>query len=410
VAASLMLLGLVAHFYGAGGVERLGLTGYALIPLQTAANALLRPLSLVSASTRSVQYQNRHSPLPVVRGFLLALPVVTVFALFLASADVVFASYMEDLVNLDFVPDLSQGLWRGGVIVGVAWVVAGGLAYAMSRCHVSGKENTSRKASSIPAKIVSLGFIESATLLISVDLLFLVFVWIQFKYLFGGQANVTVEGYTYAEYARRGFFELLFVSILALGLLLGLHRLTRRETEEQGQIFNGLGSLLVGLMLVVLASAFQRLLLYEDAFGYTELRLYSHVFMLWLAFVFVWFLIVLWLRQDRFALGAFLAAVGFLTTLNVVNPDVLIARQNLARYRATGKLDVRYLTTLSEDVVPVLIDAKDQLNETDRGVLDEHLRRRLGQMAANDRWQSWPAFHLSRQRACDLLVEGQSNR
>jgi hypothetical protein len=252
-----------------------------------------------------------------------------------------------------------------------------------------------------------LGFVEAATLLVALDLLFLAFVWIQFAYLFGGRANITVEGYTYAEYARRGFFELLAVSVLALGLIVALHRYTPRETVRRKDIFAGLSSLMVLSVLVILASAFQRLLLYEDAFGYTQLRLYSHVFMIWLGFTFVWFLVVLWLQSKRFALGVFLAVLGFLITLNALNPDAFIAEQNLVRYQATGKLDLPYLTTLSEDVVPVLVRSRDWLTAAERRTLDDHLQQRLQQMEENTRWRNWPSFHLSRQRAYDLLVEGQ---
>jgi hypothetical protein len=308
VRVSLLLLGLIAHFYAAGRVERLGLVGYPIVLLLTMANALTQPPPLMSASAtlKAAREQGSRNLLPVVRGCLLALPVLAIFTWFLASADLIFADYLEDILHLEFLSDPLELLWRGVIILGVAWFLAGGLAYALSRGRMSANENALEKALDSLAQAISLGFIEVTTVLILVDLLFLVFVWIQFTYLFGGQANVTLEGYTYAEYARRGFFELLAVSVLTLGLILGLHRLVRCETGWQRRIFNGLSSLMVGLVLVILASAFQRLLLYEAAYGYTQLRLYSHVFMVWLAVTFVWLLATLWLRPDRFAIGAFL--------------------------------------------------------------------------------------------------------
>ena len=411
VGVSLVLLGLIAHFYAAGQVERLGLVGYPIVLLLTMANALTQPPPLMSASVtlKAAREQGSRNLLPVMRGCLLALPVLAIFTCFLASADLIFADYLEDILHLEFLSDLLELLWRGVIILGAAWVLAGGLAYALSRGRMSANENALEKALGSLAQAISLGFIEVTTVLISVNLLFLVFVWIQFTYLFGGQANVTVEGYTYAEYARRGFFELLAVSVLTLGLILGLHRLVRCETGRQKRTFNGLSSLMVGLVLVILASAFQRLLLYEAAYGYTQLRLYSHVFMVWLAVTFVWFLVALWLRPDRFAIGAFLAILGFVLTLNAINPDALIAERNLARYQATGKLDVHYLTTLSEDVVPALVLAMDQVTGDEREVLSNHLRSRLERMEENTRWQNWPSLHLARWQAYELLVESQLN-
>ncbi len=405
--ASLALLGLIAHFYAAGHPQRLGLIGYPIVLLRTAGNALVQPAPLVSASVNleAARQRGGRNLLPVIRGLLLALPVLVIFTVLLASADLVFADYLEDLFSLDILPDLLEWLWRGVIILGSAWFLAGGLTYALGRSQTSDDQGALEKALGSLAQVVRLGFIEVATVLISVDLLFLVFVWIQFTYLFGGRANITIEGYTYAEYARRGFFELMAVSVLTLGLILGLRWLARRETPRQTRIFNGLSSLMVGLVLVILASAFQRLRLYEAAYGYTQLRLYSHVFMVWLAVAFVWFLVTLWRWPDRFAIGAFVAALGFLITLNAINPDAFIARQNLARYDATGKLDAYYLTRLSEDAVPALVLAVDRVTGEEREVLRGHLRYRLESMEASARWRSWPSFHLARRRAYDLLAE-----
>jgi len=410
VVASLVLLGLIAHFYAAGHPQRLGLIGYPIVLLRTAGNALVRPAPMVSASVdlETARQRGGRNMLPVIRGLLLALPVLVIFTLLLASADLVFADYLTDLFNLDILPDLLEWLWRGFIILGSAWFLAGGLAYALGRSQASDDQGTLEKALDSLAQVVRLGFVEAATVLISVDLLFLVFVWIQFAYLFGGRANITVEGYTYAEYARRGFFELVAVSVLTLGLILGLRWLARRETRRQVRIFNGLSSLMIGLVLVILASAFQRLRLYEAAYGYTQLRLYSHVFMVWLAVAFIWFLVTLWRWPNRFAIGAFVAALGFLITLNAINPDAFIARQNLALYEANGKLDAYYLTRLSEDAVPALVLALDRVTGEERDVLRDHLRYRLESMEASTRWRSWPSFHLARRRAYDLLAKNRS--
>ena len=406
----LLLLGLLVHFFGGGRLERLGLVGYPLVLTQTALAALARPPSLVSAGVDlgAVRRRGGSHLAPVARGCLLALPVLTVFTCCLASADEVFADYVSDLFHLEFLPHLGEWLWRGAMIGAVAWVVAGSLACAIHRREEPDKVLAPEKAFDDLRQTVRLGFVEVTTLLTSVDLLFLVFVWIQFTYLFGGRTNITLEGYTYAEYARRGFFELLLVSLMALGLILILYHLTRRDTARQERLFILLSSLMILFVLVILASAFQRLMLYEDAFGYTRLRLYGHVFMLWLGAVFGWFLVLLWRRSGRFAIGVFVAAIGFLVTLNLINPDALIAERNLARYQATGKLDVYYLITLSDDAVPALLRARDQLRGESRRMLDNYLQRRLDELKTDSRWRAWPAFHLGRYRAYDELLASQS--
>ncbi len=407
VVTSLTLLGLIAHFYAAGRPARLGLIGFPLVLLCTGGNALIRPAPLVSASVNLgvVRGRGGRNLMPVARGLLLALPVLLLFTALLASADLVFARYVRDILTFDIRPDLLEWIGRGSIILISAWFLAGSLDYGLSRSAVSPEPGLLDRALDRLGRLVSLGFVEAATLLTSVNVLFLSFVAVQFTYFFGGRANITFEGYTYAEYARRGFFELVVVSVLTLGLILGLRELTRHETGQRARVLNGLNSLMVGLVLVILASAFQRLRLYEAAYGYTQLRLYSHVFMVWLALVFIWFLVTLWRQPDWFAIGAFVAVMGFLATLNIINPDAFIVRQNLARYQATGKLDAYYLTTLSEDAVPALVRALDQTSGDEQTVLGRHLDHRLQRMDESTRWRSWPSFHLARRRAYALLAQ-----
>jgi hypothetical protein len=423
VVGSLALLGLVADFFAAGRVERLGLPGYPLVWLRTGGNALLRAGPLLAEVQREAGLgQSRRNLLPVVRGLLLALPVLAVFTCLLSSADLVFSSYVADLFRLRFWREL---LGRGAVVLGAAWVLAGGLAYALLRSDkgeeegvvgqlldgiavalgrgepVQGEDALDRALTAV-ARVVRLGFVEAVVILAAVELLLFFFVGIQLTYLFGGAANIGERGFTYAEYVHRGFGELVAVAVLTLGLVLTLQWLARRDTPGQSRAFNGLASVMVGLVMAILASAFQRMRLYELAYGYTELRLYVYVFMAWLGAVFLWLVFSLWWVPKRFAVGALVAALGFVITLNLINPDAFIARRNLGRYWAGGKLDAWYLTTLSEDATPVLVAAAGEVAREEQEVLLAGLRRHE-MMQSDARRQGWPAAHLARWRAHHLL-------
>jgi hypothetical protein len=301
-------------------------------------------------------------------------------------------------------------LTQTSVALIAGWVLAGGLAYALGRrdkATPNDEEPWEASMDAVPSHI-SIGFVEVATLLVLVSGLFLSFGLIQFAYLFGGESNISAAGLTYAEYARRGFFELVAVSVLTLGLILGLHHLARRDTARQQLIFNVLGTLMVALVLVLLASAYWRMSLYEQAYGYTHLRLYVQVFELWLAATFGWLLLALWWRPRRFAIGAFVAALGFLATLNMVNPDATIARENLERYRATGHLDAHYLAGLSEEAVPYLLPALDYVKGPEHDVLARALGDRLRHMERTPDWREWQALHWSRSEAFELLVANRN--
>lgn len=428
---TLAVFGLFSYlifFYAAGRVADIGLNSIWLIPFRVGGNSvsLVGPVVSESVDMERVRENGRKQIFPMVRGGLLAAPVLIVFTILLASADIVFADYVENVLSLDIIPKLLEWSRRGLLIIMVGWLAVGALVYMVERRTQQDDESAFEKAlSHLPLK-VGLGYIEAMTVLILVNLLFFSFVLVQFTYLFGGVANVETAGYTFADYARRGFFELVAVAVLTLSLILGLNWMTRRSSKGQIRWFNLLSSVTVGFVLVMLVSAFQRMRLYETTFGYTRLRLNVYVFMLWLGLLLVWFLLSQWMRPDRFAIGGLVVAMGFLTTLNVINPDAFIARQNVARYQQTGDLDVVYLTTLSDDATPVLVAAlpivaadpqpvtkpvcdyfwREDLSDYDvdcdgtlSEILMESLNGRFQEMNRDPSWQAWQSYHLSRRRA-----------
>jgi hypothetical protein len=237
---------------------------------------------------------------------------------------------------------------------------------------------------------------EVAIVLALLDLLFLAFVLVQLRYLFGGASLVVERTHlTYAEYARHGFFELVAVAALVLPLLLLADWLRRREPGRSDRIFKLLAGALILLLFVVMASALQRMRLYQREYGLTELRFYVTGVMLWLAVVFVWLgITVLRGRRELFYVGALVSGFAAILAVNVVNPDALIARTNLDRQR----LDVPYLMKLSDDATPTLVNALPSLDPADRRLLEAELASRRG-------GQDWRNWNWSRHRAEQALGE-----
>jgi Domain of unknown function (DUF4173) len=226
---------------------------------------------------------------------------------------------------------------------------------------------------------------------------------IQIRYLFGGAGRVaTTAGLTYAEYARRGFFELVTVTALALPLLLIAHWLLRTETRAHDRLFKAFAGIMVVLLFVVVASALQRMYLYQQEFGLTELRLYTTVFMVWISVVLLWFLLtVMRARRDRFAFGALLAGFVAIFAINVMNPDALIASTNIDRMEDGKRFDAYYLTTLSADAVPVLVESLPKIGDT-------HMWTGYTvEQAVVDRWGArradWRTWNLGRSRARQVV-------
>ncbi|MEP6688748.1 MAG: DUF4173 domain-containing protein, partial [Gemmatimonadales bacterium] len=219
--------------------------------------------------------------------------------------------------------------------------------------------------------------------------LFAAFVVVQFRYLFGGSELVrSLTGMSYAEYARRGFFELVAVAALSLPLLLVADHWLDRSDMRRVWRFRQLAGLMLLLLDVMLASALLRMWLYTTQFGLTELRFYTTAFMGWLVLVFGWFVAtVLRGRRERFATGALAAGWLVLAALNLVNPDGVIAGVNLRR-AATGRpLDVAYTAKLSADALPAFHRGLPRLATNEACEAADRLEIRWrSELAASGRW------------------------
>jgi hypothetical protein len=398
VCAALLLTLLLAHLYRGRGVQDFELLDYLQgVIISIFEIVLLKPAAALAEIGRTTKGSSSPRLAGILRGLILAIPILLVFSVLFSSADAAFSSLLEDLLHqlrLDNIPELVSRLVFSLI---VAWCVLGGLAYALRT--VGEKQSQTPRSLNVP-----LGITEAVVVLTSVDLLFLLFVGIQFRYFFGGQSNIHIAGLTYSEYARRGFAELLVVTVFSLGLALLLQWLTKRETRRSVTTFEVLAGLLIALTGVILVSAFQRLLLYERAYGFTELRFFTYVFMGWMGVLLVVFLVSLHFNQQRwFAFGTLLVGLGFIVTLNLLNTDAFIVRQNLARYEVSGDLDAAYLATLSDDAVPALLAALDQVGSEEREVLGSALHFRLNQLEKLKDQNSWMEWHYSHSRAYSLL-------
>ncbi|RKI36779.1 DUF4173 domain-containing protein [Corallococcus sp. AB004] len=398
VMTAAVLLMMLSHFWAAGRVERLGLTDYIVVFFGSAAQSLLYPPVLVRDSV-DLRGLKTHSRLlgALTRGLLLALPVLFVFGLLLESADGIFSSTMQRLLSFDM--DLGTLMSRGlGVAFGAS-VAAGVLGHALRRRAT--KELGDAEVSSATPR---LGLIEALTLIFAVNALFFVFAAFQVAYLFVGDASSPASGYTFAEYARRGFFELVVVASLTLALVMALTRWTRRETRVAQTVFRASTSLMVVLTLIILSSAMRRLSLYEDAFGYTLLRVHTHVFMVALGAALAWRAVTLWWKPERFAVGAFATALGSVLVLNFLNPEAFIVRHNLERYARTGSLDTEMFYDLSADAVPGLVQVEATIGVEYQGRLATVLKEQRERLEQGDSVPEWNVSRFLARRA--LLRSG----
>ena len=324
---------------------------------------------------------------PVLRGAVLGSLLLLVFGSLFASADRAFARIVTDLllpnVDLGLVP--ARLIVFGVTLVGSGALILSGRRYALAADgDVSVSEPTRR-----------LGRTEWLTALTLLDLLFVGFVLVQVTVLFAGHPYVlATEGVTYAEYARQGFFQLLAVGALTLAVIAGAVRWARREGSRDTLLLRLLLGTLSLLTLVILASALRRLNLYEDAYGLTQLRLSVHATILWMAGIFVLLLVAgATMRTSWLPRVAVLFTAAGLVVFTLVNPDGIVAARNVARFEATGELDLAYVQALSVDAVPALAALPP-------GLRCWALRPIADRLTLSDPFLGW---NLSRARARSVL-------
>jgi hypothetical protein len=372
---------------GFRGLRRAGVTDYVGGFVASAAATAAGPVPLLDNDIQWSELRSGEAAprlLAAGKGLALAAPLLVVFGALFATADAVFKGLLNDAV-----PSPGAALVRIAASAGGAWVVVG-LLRDLLTARESGRI-VSAAALTRKRPRVSLGATEVAIALGLLDLLFLGFVIVQLRYLFGGRGLVEARTHlTYASYARHGFFELVVASALALPVLLLGDWTRRREGRVYERIFRAEAGVLILLLLVVMASALQRMRLYEHEYGLTELRVYASGVILWLAAVFVWLaLTTLRGRPHAFVPGALALGLAATLALNVLNPDSLIARTNVGR----PKVDVAYLGSLSDDAVPTLVDRVEKLPPAKAKRLAADL---LGRGFTGGDWRGW---NLSRSRA-----------
>ena len=367
---------------------------YLSVPFRVPLQALGKVKAGLAPLVARNSFMVKHQALPgVLRGVVIAVPVLILFVILFASADLIFRQYVTDIFSFEVNAEL---VWR------TFWILAVAVGF-FGLCELVARKPEAAEAGEAKESRGRNALTEVTVLFGSLNVLFFSFIIIQLAYLFGGAQNVVGGDFTYAEYARKGFFELIAVAGLSFLLIFGTERLLLREGQRHDMRFKLLSGALVVQVLIVLISAFKRLQLYENAYGYTSLRLYSHIFIVWLAVVFMALLYKIFAdkRESVLALYMFASVMALFVVLNMINVDGMVARKNIARYNATQKLDLRYMSDLSDDANKELVSLLDSKDERVRQYVARELSARRQNLLDYD--GAWQSTNVTRKSALKSL-------
>lgn len=336
----------------------------------------------------------------VIIGLLLSIPLMAIIIALLSEADIVFSQWMSGISDLlknvnteDMIAQLTIGLIVGTIIFSYLW----SLYYKENRLPgKTVKDNIEIRKVWDPVIVL--------TMLTAVNVIYVVFTIIQFTYLFGGIDSLLPQDVTYAEYARRGFFELVAVTLINVSIMTGVINFTKNENINAAKALKILNSFLVGFTIVMLVSASSRMSLYEETYGYTYLRVFTHAFMIFIFVMLIATLIKVWKESFPLLKSYIVVAIIAYLAINYFNADVFIIKNNIRRYEANigGRLDTGYLDCLSDDAVPYMVKLLDDKNTDVSSSIRSQLESRKVRLADDNDWQS---FNLSKYKAKKVLVK-----
>lgn len=292
----------------------------------------------------------------ILIGLAVSLPVAIILMGLFMSADAVFeqaVNHVFDFVGLDLgntFADVFLGFW-GGIFLSAVLL---GLKYEEEKQKPAGKIGNN-----IDGLVIG-------TFLTIINICLIAFVGFQFAYLFGGTANIALTDMTYAEYARRGFFELTAASAIIFTIALFVLIMTKKNGE---QLPLWVKLCTVSLCLcngVLLVSAVKRMLLYVDAYGLSIKRVLTLWLMCIIALCLFWMIIKCFVPKTDVMKLIGVTVVAGVCILSLTNTERLIAKYNIDRYISDPNkitLDIYHLGSLSYTASPEIT----RLKEVSRG-------------------------------------------
>ncbi len=288
----------------------------------------------------------------IILGIFISLPFVVFLLIMLSSADLVFSVKVENtlewfskMLDLELIFKIIFGMIAGLYLFGLIYIV-----------FAEKKSDSQNAIFTLEIRPKNADTIVINILLSSILLVYTLFIFIQFKYLFAG--SVLPGNLNYAEYARRGFFELIFLSFLNIGLILLTVYLYKEKIYVQRNKWSNLTKIfmiyLCAVTFVMLISSFYRMYLYDQEYGFTRLRVLVYGFLIFESIGLI--ITAAFIMRPEFNIMAVYMVIGlcYYLCLNVVQIDYIIAKHNVDMYLAkeTDSLDIDYLMSLSVDAAP----------------------------------------------------------
>lgn len=312
----------------------------------------------------------------VINGILISIPLVIVLLMILSGADEVFSYYLSniwDYINIKNIYDFISRVFIATIIMFLSY----GLYYSLGSVKVKNVNNKTFNRTLNSTTII--------TILVSIILIYLVFTQVQVTHLYLNKA--LPFGVSFSEYARKGFFQLVFLVVVNLIMIISIKIKTDVKHSKSNNILNILYSVITILTINMGVAAIYKMNLYIGEFGYTRLRILVQAFTLFLCIALLLLLVFIW-REKLLFKPIVVSAVAIYLVLNFVNIDNFIAKENLKLINTRAEIDTWYLSTLS-------LDAKEAIDEgREKGLVSsEYYNFWANKRVITERWYEYNYFN-----------------
>ncbi len=335
----------------------------------------------------------------VIIGIFITIPILIVVLILLSSADSIFSNELKEVISTIFSLDIFEKETYVNFLLRLIFVLT--IAVYLIGLLYNILEDNFCEEDIIEKKKWTIDSIVGNTILTILNLVYLVFCYIQISVLFMKSGNM--QDFEYASYARQGFFQLMAVSIINLVIILITSK--RNEINKKINYTKIMNLFLATFTLIILVSSFYRMYLYEQEFGYTFLRLMVYFSLITEAILIIPTVMYILDFKINLTKTYFVVIIIMYIIVNYINIDNIIAKRNIDRYfedsTGTYKLDMNYLETLS-------VDATGQIKRLE-GINDENIIFQVNNYLTNTKSKvenvTWQNFNINRIIARSKLKE-----
>ena len=270
----------------------------------------------------------------IIKAILITLPIVIVILALLSSADEVFSNIFK--VMFDKIGEFFRNITIHSVVARILLTVLAFIYFASFFYYFVYEYKEDEEIEKKDEKTND--NFTMKMILVVLNVIYLVFCYIQIKSLFLKNVNIN-----YANYARQGFFQLMIVSIINLVTILIAKKRENKDEIKSNRFINYMSLAMIAFTFIIVISATVRMYFYESQYGYTLLRLLVYCTLFTESILFIPTVLYILDKKINLAKCYFIIIITAYVCMNYLNFDNLIAKRNVDRYIETGKIDMYYL-------------------------------------------------------------------